>query len=77
MTRPKEVLPLQIKVDLGVMGMKRFSTMPQNSMTGTLKSKGLESYSGHSLSGRGYYLFADMQPAYFSAKADWANNEKS
>ena len=43
---PYEVLPLQVRVELGVMAMKVYSTFPQSSMTGASPFDSLLSYPG-------------------------------
>ena len=43
----KQVLPLQVRVDLRIMVMKWNSTFPQSSSSRASQSDGLVSYSGH------------------------------
>ena len=46
---PKQALPLQVRVDLGVMAIKEYSTFSQSSRPRASLSDGLVSYPEHSL----------------------------
>ena len=68
------MLPLQARVDLGAMVMKRYSAFSKSSSTaGTSPSDCLVPYPGHSLGGEGSYLSAEKQSVYSTAPADWAS----
>ena len=68
---PYLVLPLQARVDLGAMAIKKGLSIPQSfSITGASPSDCLMSYPGHSLSGG--YSSAEVQSLYSTALADWA-----
>ena len=56
-----QVLPLQVRVDLGAMAMKGYSESHHQIVV---------SYSGHLLGES--YSFVEMQSLYFVALADWA-----
>ena len=70
---PQQVLPIWVKVDLGVMATKRYSTFP--------KAPGLEprhqmqfSVVSKTLIEREVLLSAEMQLAYSTIPADWATS---
>ena len=66
---PYQMLPLQVRIDLGAMVMKGY--FPQSfSITGASPSDCLVSYPGHSL--RESYPSAEMQSVYSTAQANWA-----
>ena len=67
------MLPLQARVDLGVIEMKGY--IPQSSsIAGTSPSDCLVSYPGHSFEGS--YPSAEKQLVYSTAPADWAIRTK-
>ena len=61
--RPCQVLPPQVRVDLGAMAVKRYSTFPK------LPASNISmSYARHSLLRR-YYLYVEMKSVYFTCSA--------
>ena len=56
-------------------GNDRVLNIPQSSsITATSSSDSSVSYTGHSLAGGGSYPFAEKQPVYSTAPADWATD---
>ena len=66
---PFQVLPLQVRVDLGAMEI-RVLCIPQSSKTGASLSDGLMAYPGCSLGES--YPSAEIQLVYSTAPANWA-----
>ena len=64
-------LPLKIKVNLGVMGMKGYST--SHKALELEPSDGFVPRPVHTSRRWGSYLSAEMQSAYSTAPADWVN----
>ena len=66
---PYQVLPLRVRVDLGAVVMKKYTSIP--------KALGWEPHyqiiSGHSL-GKKSYTSAELRYVYFTAIAAWAEN---
>ena len=69
--RPDQVLPHRVRVELGVMAIKGYSTLPQSSsITAASLSDCLMSYLEHWLAGGGSYPAAGMQSAYSTAPVE-------
>ena len=72
---PYQVLPLKVRVDLGVMEMKGYSTFTKYPALLKPHHQIVQvSYSGHSLGE--FYPSVEMQPAYSTAPANWASLPK-
>ena len=67
---PHQVLPLVVRVELGVMAMK-YSTFPKSFRTGASSSNDFVSYPEHLLEERSYPS-TEMQLVYSMVLADWA-----
>ena len=65
---PEQILLLQVRVDLGIIAMKKYSKFPKT-LAGASPSDGLVSYPGHSL-GWGSYLPEEIQLIYSIAPAN-------
>ena len=67
---PQKLLSLLVRVNLGVMGMKRYCTFSKPPVTEPHNQFSLVSYPGCSLGGS--YPSVEMQLAYSTVQADWA-----
>ena len=74
MIGPYQVLPLQARVDLGVMAMTEYSIFPRATLIGASPSDSLMSYPRHLLAES--YPSTEMQSVYSTAPTDWDRWEK-